>query len=57
MRLLRRKKFVIPAIAGIVALIGAGVAYAYFTSSGSGVGSAKVGTPSALNISQIGSTL
>ena len=52
---MRRKKFVIPAIAGIVALIGAGVAFAYFTSSGTGVGSAKVGTPSALNISQIGS--
>ena len=27
MRLLRRRKFVIPAIAGILALIGAGVAY------------------------------
>ena len=33
-KLLRRKKFVIPAIVGIVALIGAGVAYGFFTTSG-----------------------
>jgi hypothetical protein len=50
---LRRKKFVIPAIAGIVALVGAGVAYAYFTSTGSGTGSANVGTASNLKIAQL----
>ncbi len=43
MKLLRRKKFVIPAIVGIVALIGAGVAYGFFTTSGSGTGSAPIG--------------
>ena len=53
MRLLRRKKFIIPAIAGIVALIGAGVAYGFYTSSGSGTGSAKVGTGSTVDVTQL----
>ena len=48
MKLLRRKKFVIPAIAGIAALVGAGVAFGYFTTHGSGTGSATAGTPSSL---------
>jgi len=49
-KLLRRKKFVIPAIAGIVALIGAGVAYGFFTTSGSGTGSAAIGDASPLTV-------
>ncbi len=53
MRLLRRKKFVIPAIVGILGLIGAGVAYGFFTSQGSGNGSAQVGTASPLVITQL----
>ena len=52
MKLLRRKKFVLPAIAGIAALVGAGVAYGYFTSSGSGTGSAQVGSATNLVITQ-----
>ena len=47
MKLLRSKKFVIPAIAGIVALIGAGVAYGFFTANGSGTGSAPIGDAAA----------
>jgi hypothetical protein len=34
--------------------VGAGVAYAYFTSTGSGTGSAKVGTAANLTITQVG---
>jgi hypothetical protein len=49
-KLLRRRKFVIPAIAGIVALIGAGVAYGFFTTSGSGTGSAAIGDASPLTV-------
>ena len=47
MKLLRSKKFVIPAIVGIVALIGAGVAYGFFTANGSGTGSAPIGDAAA----------
>ena len=53
MRVLRKKKFVIPAIVGIVALVG-GVAFAYFTTAGSGTGSAQVGTNSALVVNETG---
>lgn len=54
MRLLRRKKFVIPAIVGIMALLG-GVAYAYFSSGGTGTGAAQVGSAAKeLTITQIG---
>ncbi len=56
MKLLRRKKFVLPAIVGIAALVGAGVAYGYFTTHGSGTGSATAGTPSSLLIDQLGGT-
>ena len=54
MRFLRRKRFVVPAIVGAIALVGAGVAYAYFTSTGCGTGSAQVGSAKALTITQIG---
>jgi hypothetical protein len=54
MRFLRRKRVIIPAIAGVLALVGAGVAYAYYTSQGGGSGSAKAGTVQTLTISQIG---
>ena len=54
MRFLRRKRVVIPAIVGVLALVGAGAAYAYFTSTGTGTGSAQVGSTKALTITQIG---
>jgi hypothetical protein len=54
MRFVRRKRVMIPAIAGVLALVGAGAAYAYFTSTGSGTGSAKVGTAASLTITQVG---
>lgn len=58
-----RKRYVIPSIGAVVALAGTGVAYAYFTSTGSGTASAQVGTasnwviktagPSAINTSYL----
>ena len=54
MRFLRRKRVVIPAIVGVLALVGAGAVYAYFTSTGTGTGSAQVGSTKALTITQIG---
>ena len=52
MKLIRRKKFVIPAIVGILALVGAGAAYAYFTTTGSGSGSAYVGSGATISFTQ-----
>lgn len=55
---LLKKRVLIPAITGSLVLAGAGIAYAYFTSSGSGNGSAQIGTPANLSIAQIsGSSL
>ncbi len=53
MRLLRKKKVIIPAIVGVLALVGAGVAYGFFTSSGSGTGNAYVGTAASVAINQL----
>lgn len=51
-----RKRYVIPSIAAAAALAGGGIAFAYFTSPGSGTGSASVGTPASLLIDQLGGT-
>ncbi len=48
------KKAVVVSLALTVAILGGGTAFAYFTSHGSGAGSAKVGTASTLTISQVG---
>ncbi len=48
------KKFVVAGLALTVAVLGAGTAYAYFTSHGTGAGAAKTGTASAVTISQVG---
>lgn len=53
MKLLRKKRLVIPAIVGVVGLASAGVAYAFFSSTGTGKGSAQVGTTAALRIAQL----
>ena len=51
-----RKRYVIPSIAAAAALAGGGIAFAYFTSPGSGTGSASVGTPASLLIDRLGGT-
>ena len=52
-----RKRYVIPSIVAAVALAGGGIAFAYFTSAGSGTGSAQVGSPAQLTISQLGTPM
>ena len=55
MKFLRNhKKTVVASLALAVALLGGGVAYAFFTSSGAGTGSANTGTGSTVSISQVG---
>jgi hypothetical protein len=55
MKLFRNhKKMVVAGLALTVALLGGGTAFAYFTSHGTGTGSAKTGTASAVSISQVG---
>lgn len=44
------RRRVVAALGGVTALVVAGAAFAYFTSSGSGTGSASVGTPSAVTL-------
>lgn len=48
------RKSMISGLALTVALLGGGIAFAYFTGGGSGQGSATVGSVSALNITQVG---
>ncbi len=52
-----RKRYVIPSVATVVALTTAGVAYAYFTTTGSGTGSAQVAKNAPLVINQTGVTV
>ena len=54
MRITRRKKFV---IAGVVAtsFVGAGSAFAYWTTTGTGTGSAPTGTTNAITVNQTSS--
>lgn len=49
-----RKRYVIPSIVAAVALVGGGVAFAFFTSTGTGAGSAQVGSVQELGITQNG---
>lgn len=48
------KKPLIASLAATVAILGGGAAYAFFTSSGSGAGSAHTGAAASLTISQVG---
>lgn len=52
MRKLMRKRILVP-LAAIAALALAGVAYAYFTASGTGSGTASVGADSGVTISSV----
>jgi hypothetical protein len=54
MKRLRTKKGLVTGAAFVLILAAGGAAFAYFTSGGSGTGSAKTGTASALTISQVG---
>jgi hypothetical protein len=55
MKLFTKKRTIIGLIAVVAVVAMAVGAYAYFTTTGSGVGSATVGTSSALTINQVGS--
>jgi hypothetical protein len=50
------KKVAVSSLALVVALMAGGAAYAYFTSAGTGSGSAPVGTAANLQIDQLGAT-
>jgi hypothetical protein len=50
------KKMAVSSLALVVALVAGGAAYAYFTSAGTGSGSAPVGTAANLQIDQLGAT-
>lgn len=52
MRKLMRKRILVPVVA-IAALAVAGIAYAYFTASGTGSGTASVGTDSGVTIDSV----
>jgi hypothetical protein len=52
-RNLKQRKFALP-IAALVALVVAGGAYAYWTTNGSGTGSAATGTDSGVTVAQVG---
>jgi hypothetical protein len=54
MKRFRTKKAVITGAAFVLMLAAGGAAFAYFTSTGSGTGSAQTGKASALTISQVG---
>jgi hypothetical protein len=54
MRILKKKRYAIPAVVAATVLAVTGSAFAYFTSSGAGTGSAPVGTASNLVIRQLG---
>jgi hypothetical protein len=54
MKRFRTKKALVTGAAFVLMLAAGGAAFAYFTSSGTGTGSAKTGTASALTISQVG---
>ena len=49
-----KKRVVLAAIIAVALAIASGVAYAYFTSSGSNTGSAGVGSDSGLQVDQVG---
>jgi hypothetical protein len=51
------RKLAVSSLALTVALLGGGVAFAYFTSTGGGTGTVGVGSSTALDITQIGSSL
>jgi hypothetical protein len=48
------KKVLVSGVALTVALVGGGIAFAYFAAGGSGLGSAKVGSVNTLSITQVG---
>src|SRR5271156_6626339 len=54
MKRFRTKKALISGAAFVLILAAGGAAFAYFTSTGSGTGSAQTGTASKVTISQIG---
>jgi hypothetical protein len=56
MKRFMNKKVVAIGLAAGLTLGAAGAAFAYFTSSGTGTGSATVGSSAGLNIAQVGST-
>lgn len=54
MKKMTRKGFVVMGAAASTLVIGGGVAFAYWTSSGSGTGSAAAGTTTSVDITQTG---
>ena len=56
MKRFRTKKVMTVVLAGAIVLGGAGAALAYFTSTGSGTGSATVGSSTALTVASVAPT-